>query len=76
MDTTVGTFRELTAMEIAVVSGAFSWGELAGHMLLGAGLGAMAGAAGGGLGAGPGALAGALLGGINYTVGDLIDTYF
>jgi hypothetical protein len=76
MDATVTTMRELTTEEMAVVSGAFSWGELAGHMVLGAGVGAMAGAAGAGLGAGPGALAGFLIGGIEYSVGELIDFYF
>ena len=76
MDATVGTMRELTIEELAFVSGAFSWGEMAGHMVLGAGIGAMAGAAAGGVGAGPGALAGFLLGGIEYGLGELIEQYF
>jgi hypothetical protein len=75
MDATVATVRELTIEEMALVSGAFSWGELAGHMVVGAGIGAMAGAAGAGLGAGPGALAGFLIGGIEYSLGELIEFY-
>ena len=77
MDAAAMTMRELTAAEMALVSGAeFSWGELAGHMLLGAGVGAMVGAAGAGLGAGPGAVGGFLLGGIEYSLGQLIDYCF
>jgi hypothetical protein len=69
--------RELTGAEAVLVSGAeFSWGELAGHMVLGAGAGALAGAAAAGVGAGPGALAGFLLGGIEYSFGELIDYCF
>jgi len=75
MDTTVGAMRELTTMEIAAVSGAFTWGQMGAHMLLGAGIGGLAGAAAGGIGAGPGALAGALLGGIEYSVSELIEQY-
>jgi hypothetical protein len=75
MDATVATVRELTIEEMALVSGAFSWGELAGQMVVGAGIGAMAGAAGAGLGAGPGALAGFLIGGIEYSLGELIEFY-
>jgi hypothetical protein len=76
MDTTMGSMRELTTMELAVVSGAFSWGEFGGHMLIGAGVGALAGAAAGGIGAGPGALGGALLGGIEYCLSDFVESYF
>jgi hypothetical protein len=68
--------RELTMDELALVSGAFSWGELAAHMAVGAGVGAMVGLAGAGLGAGPGALAGFLIGGIEYSLGEFIDYYF
>jgi hypothetical protein len=70
------TMRELTAAEAAFVSGGFSWGELAGHMLIGAGVGGMVGAAGAGVGAGPGALAGFLIGGIEYSLGQLVDYCF
>jgi hypothetical protein len=70
------TMRELTAVEIASVGGAWSWGEFFGHMAVGAGAGAMVGMAGAGLGAGPGAIAGGLLGGIEYCFGELIDYCF
>jgi hypothetical protein len=76
MDGTVATMRELTTMEVAIVSGAFSWGEFGGHMLVGAGVGALAGAAAGGVGAGPGALGGALLGGLEYCLSDFVEWYF
>jgi len=77
MDAAVMTIRELTTAETALVSGAeFSWGELAGHMALGAGIGAMVGAAGAGLGAGPGAVGGFLLGGIEYSLKELIEYCF
>jgi hypothetical protein len=73
MDGWTTTMREVTAAEAALVGGGdFSWGELAGHMVVGALGGAMVGAAGAGLGVGPGALAGALLGGIEYSLGELI----
>jgi hypothetical protein len=68
--------RELTAAEIALVGGAFSWGEFVGHMGVGALAGGLAGAAVGGVGAGPGALGGALLGGIEYCLTDAIEAYF
>jgi hypothetical protein len=70
------TMRELTAAEAAFVSGGFSWGELVGHMAIGAGAGALIGLAGAGLGAGPGALGGALIGGIEYSLGELVDYCF
>jgi hypothetical protein len=76
MDGWTTTMRELTAGEAAFVGGGFSWGELVGHMAVGALVGGMAGAAGAGLGAGPGALAGALIGGIEYSFGELIDYCF
>ena len=76
MDAYAITMRELTAAEAAAVSGGFSWGELGGHMLLGAGVGALAGSAAAGVGAGPGALGGFLIGGIEYCLGDLIDYCF
>ena len=77
MDAYAITMRELTAAETALVSGGdFSWGELGGHMLLGAGVGGLAGAAAAGVGAGPGALGGFLLGGIEYCFGELIDYCF
>ena len=50
--------EELTAAEAAFVSGGFSWGELAGHMLIGAGVGGIVGPAGAGIGAGTGGLGG------------------
>jgi hypothetical protein len=77
MDGYAIAMRELTPAEAATVSGAdFTWGELAGHMALGAGAGALAGMAAAGVGAGPGALAGFLLGGIEYSFGELIDYCF
>ena len=73
MDGYAITMREISGAEAMRVSGGeFSWGELAGHMALGAGAGAMVGLAGAGMGAGPGALAGFLLGGIEYSFGELI----
>lgn len=76
MDACTTTMRELTAREAAFVGGGFSWGELIGHMAIGAGAGALVGAAGAGLGAGPGAIGGALLGGIEYSLGELVDYCF
>ena len=77
MDGYAISMRELTRAETALVSGAeFTWGALAGHMMLGAGVGALAGMAGAGVGAGPGALAGFLLGGIQYSFGQLIGYCF
>ena len=76
MDACTTTMRELTAGEAAYVSGGFSWGELLGHMAIGATAGALVGAAGAGLGIGPGALGGALLGGIEYSLGELVDYCF
>lgn len=77
MDGHAMTLRELTPFEAALVSGGeFTWGELAGHMLLGAGVGAMVGSTAAGVGAGPGAVAGFLIGGIEYSFGQLIDFCF
>ena len=77
MNTFAIAMRELTPAEKAFVSGGeFSWGELLGHMAVGATVGAMVGAAGAGLGAGPGAVGGFLLGGIEYSLGELIDYCF
>jgi hypothetical protein len=77
METCAITMRQLTPAETAFVSGGeFSWGELVGHMVVGAGVGARVGAAGAGLGAGPGAVGGFLIGGIEYCFGELIDYCF
>jgi hypothetical protein len=76
MDGQVMTVRELTAAELAFVSGGWSWGEFVGHVAVGAGAGALGGLAGAGLGAGPGAIGGGLLGGIEYCFGELIDYCF
>jgi hypothetical protein len=77
MDATATTLRELTAHETALVGGGdFTWGGFFGHVAGGAIAGGLAGAAAAGIGAGPGALGGALLGGIEYSVGELIESYF
>jgi len=77
MDATATTLRELTAHETALVGGGdFTWGGFFAHVGAGALAGGLAGAAAAGVGAGPGALGGALLGGIEYSVSELIESYF
>lgn len=77
MDATAMALRELTAHETALVGGGeFTWGGFFGHMATGALVGGLAGAAAAGVGAGPGAVGGALLGGIEYSVSELIESYF
>jgi hypothetical protein len=69
--------RELAPSEAAQVGGGdFTWGELFGHMAVGALAGGLAGSAAAGVGAGPGALGGFLLGGIEYSLGELVDYCF
>jgi hypothetical protein len=71
------TVRELTAPEAALVGGGeFTWDGFFGHMAGGAIAGALAGMAAAGVGAGAGAVGGALLGGIEYSVSELIESYF
>lgn len=77
MNATATTLRELTAQETALVGGAeFTWSGFAAHVGAGALAGGLAGAAAAGVGAGPGALGGALLGGIEYSVAELIESWF
>ena len=77
MDGTAMTLRELTAHETALVGGGeFTWGGFFGHVGAGAVAGGLAGAAAAGIGAGPGALGGALIGGIEYSLGEFIESYF
>ena len=76
MEASPKTLRELTAEEMALVGGGFSWSGFVGHVAAGAIAGGLAGAAVGGVGAGPGALAGGLLGGIEYSVSSLIEDHF
>jgi hypothetical protein len=77
MDAIAVTVRELTAHETALVGGAeFTWGGFFTEVAAGALVGGLAGAAAAGVGAGPGALGGALLGGIEYSVSELIGSYF
>lgn len=61
-----GAMRELSAEELLLVSGAWSWGEFGGAVFAGAVTGGMVGAMVGGAGVGPGALGGALIGGAGY----------
>jgi hypothetical protein len=69
--------RELTAAETALVGGGeFTWDGFFGHVAGGAIAGALGGMAAAGVGAGAGAIGGALLGGIEYSVAELIESYF
>jgi len=77
MEVCASTIRELTAEEIAWVSGGeFTWSGFFGSAAGGAVAGALTGSLVGGLGAGPGALAGGLLGGIAYSVDQLVEYCF
>ena len=77
MEGTAMTLRELTAAETALVGGGdFTWGGFFTEVAAGALVGGLAGAAAAGVGAGPGALAGGLVGGIEYSVSELIESYF
>ncbi len=77
MDGATTTLRELTAEETRVVGGGdFTWGGFFAHVGAGGLVGGLAGAAGMGVGAVPGAIGGALLGGIEYSVSELIESYF
>ena len=71
------TLRELTGEETALVGGGdFTWGGFFAHVGAGALAGGLAGAAAAGVGAGPGAVGGALLGGIEYSVSEILESYF
>ena len=77
MNATATTVRELTARETTLVGGGeFTWGGFFEAAATGAVVGGLAGAAAAGVGAGPGALGGALLGGIEYSLGEFIESYF
>ncbi len=77
MDGATTTLRELTAEETRVVGGGdFTWGGFFAHVGAGGLVGGLAGAAGMGVGAVPGAIGDALLGGIEYSVSELIESYF
>jgi hypothetical protein len=70
MTETMGTIRELSIEETALVSGAFSWEDLGQAMFVGGVTGAMAGSI---TPAGPlaGGIGGALIGGAAYCINDL-----
>jgi hypothetical protein len=74
MTETMGTIRELSVEEMALVSGAFSWEDLGQAMLVGALTGAMAGSI---TPAGPvlGAIGGGLIAGAAYCFNDILN-YF
>jgi hypothetical protein len=69
------TIRELGNDEIALVAGAWTWGDLAAAMGAGAITGGMAGSLTG-AGALPGAIGGALLGGAGYLINDMFSYCF
>jgi hypothetical protein len=62
---------ELSAEDLDMVAGAWSWKKFFGAVAGGAATGAAGGAAAGGVGAGPGAIGGGLLGGIAYCFGEI-----
>jgi len=72
MDGAITTIRELTAEELELVSGAWTWDGLASAMITGGIVGGISGAATG-AGAPMGAVAGALLGGMGYLIKDIVD---
>lgn len=65
------TIRELSNDEIALVAGAWTWGDLAAAMGAGAVTGAMAGSITG-AGVVMGAVGGALIGGAGYLINDML----
>ena len=71
MDGNVAVIRELGHEEIALVGGAWTWGDLGAAMIAGAITGGMGGAVTG-VGAPVGALGGALLGGAGYLINDML----
>lgn len=67
-----GTMRELSDVELLLVSGAWDWSDFYGAMFVGAVGGAIGGAiGGGGVGALPGAFAGGFAGGGAYAANQL-----